>query len=247
MIKRRGSWKIGFWLLIFPLSSFAQSNYQFWGEYMLNFPFANSFNLENRLAYKTVLDTPRWRSVEFTPTLEYSINQNFDILGGCRVVFTVQTENYNSLEVRPMIGTRIHLTPNHRILLRTYIRLEQRNFLNLETNEWTKTIRPRIRAESLIPINKKSYFDNKLLYGIVDAEWLFVVDDVDERFANRFRLRAGLGYRLSYSSRFEFIYMNQQSKNGMNDDFSSSDNIFRIRYKHYLRKSNPTKMSGSGD
>lgn len=73
------------------------------------------------------------------------------------------------------------------------------------------------------------------------------VDEVGERFANRFRARAGIGYRLAYTSRFEFIYMIQQSKGGLSEEFSSSDNIFRFRYKHYLRKDKPTKMTGTGN
>ena len=67
-------------------------------------------------------------------------------------------------------------------------RLKQRNFLNLDTDEWEK-VKARIRAESLIPINKKSFYEDDLWYGIVDVESLFSDDDVEERFANRFRLR----------------------------------------------------------
>jgi hypothetical protein len=133
------------------------------------------------------------------------------------------------------------------VLTRLFLRLEHRNIKNPDTDEWQRVIRPRARIESLIPINKKTFFEDNLWYGIVDAEWFFTIDDVDERFANRFRLRIGVGYRLSYSSRFEFIYMNQQSKNAIEDSFCTSDNIFRFRYKHYLRKKKPTKMSGTSD
>ena len=237
------------WLfLLFPGTAVAQSpNHQIWMEYMLNYPFANAFNLENTFVYSSLLETPRWRSVEYNPQLEYALSQHFDFFVGSTFAYTAQTENYNTFEIRPMIGTRIHVTPNQRVLIRAYLRLEQRNFLNLDTDDWEKTVRPRIRAESLIPINRKSYFDDKLWYGILDAEWLFTKDDVDERFANRFRLRVGLGYRLSYSSRFELLYMNQQSKSGIDDEFHSTDNVFRVRYKQYLRKKKPTKMSGSGN
>lgn len=235
-------------LLVLPAPSRAQSpNHQVWAEYMLNYPFANSFNIENAFVYSTLLDRPRWRALDYSPTLEYSLTRHIDLTAGGTFSYTAQTEEYNTFEIRPVIGARVHLTPDRRVLIRTYLRLEQRNFLNLDTDEWESTLRPRIRAESLIPLSKKSYFEDDLWYGIVDAEWLFLVDDVDERFANRFRLRTGIGYRLNYSSRFEFIYMSQQSKNGIDEDFSSTDNIFRVRYKHYLRKTKPTKMSGTGN
>jgi len=222
-------------------------NAQFWLEYILNYPFANSFNVENAFVYSTLAATPRWRAFDYSPTLEYSLTQHIDLSAGCTFSYTAQTEDYNTFEIRPVLGTRIHFTPNRRILTRAYLRLEQRNFLNLDTDTWETVMRPRARFETLIPLNRKTNFEDKLWYGIVDVEWLFAVDDVDERFANRFRARVGVGYRVSYTSRFEFIYMIQQSRSGIDEDYQTSDNIFRFRYKHYLRKTKPTKSMGTGN
>lgn len=237
-----------FLLLLVPVASLAQSpNSQMWFEYMLNYPFANDFNLENAFVYSALLDKPRWRAFDYTPTLEYSLTPNIDLTAATTISFTAQNDNYNTFEIRPAIGSRIHLTPNRRTLIRVLLRLEQRNFLNLDTDEWENLVRPRIRAESLIPLNKPTYFEDGVWYIVADAEWLFSGDEVGERFANRFRARVGAGYRLAYASRFEFIYMGQQSKGGISENFSSSDNIFRFRYKHYLRKDKPTKMTGTGN
>lgn len=234
---------------LFPGVLNAQStNEQLWFEYMANYSFANSFNLENAFKYSTLLNSPRWYSFEFTPTLDYSITNNIDISLATVLEYTEQTESVNTFEVRPVLGTRIHITPNRRILTRALIRLEQRNIQNLDTKDWDNVWRPRFRAEMLIPINKKSYFDDNLWYGVLDAEWFLTIDDdVNERFANRFRIRMGIGYRLNYSSRFEFIYMIQESKNAIEDSFYTSDNIFRFRYRHYLRKNKQSKMSGAGN
>jgi hypothetical protein len=214
---------------------------------MLNYPFANSFNIESALVYSTAFTSPKWRAFDYTPTLEYSILNWLDISAAVTLAYTAQTEDYNTFEFRPMIGTRIHFTPNQRILLRSYLRLEQRNFENLTTKEWDQTYRPRVRFESLIPINRKSYYVDKLWYGIVDVELLFTKDDVEERFANRFRIRTGIGYRLTSASRFEVLYMLQRSRNGIDEGFSSIDNIVRVRYKQYLRKHKSPKLEGSGN
>lgn len=215
---------------------------------MLNYPFANSFNLENALTYSELLNSPKWRAVDYSPTLEFSLTNKIDLITGGTLSYTYQQEDYNTFEGRIMIGTRIHFTPNRRILSRLQLRIEQRNFKDLDANTWETVYRPRARAEFLIPINRKTYFENKLWYGIVDGELLFAVDDdVQERFANRFRLRIGIGYRLSYTSRFEFVYMLQESKNGIDESFESTDNVLRFRYKHYLRKSKPTKATGTGN
>jgi hypothetical protein len=237
-----------FVLLASGFSLNAQStNTQVWFECMLNHPFGKSFNIENAFTYSTLLNTPRWRSFDFSPTLEYSLNNHVDFTLGATFSGTAQTDDYNTFEVRPVAGTRLHITPNRRILIRTYLRLEQRNFLNLESDEWESVIRPRFRLEFVMPLNKKRYAEDNLWYGILDGEWLYAVDDVEERFANRFRTRIGLGYRLSYASRFEFVYMNQQSKNAMDETFSSVDNVFRFRYKHFLGKKKTTNLSGTGN
>jgi hypothetical protein len=225
----------------------AQTNEQAWFEYMLNVPFANSFNVENAFTYSTLLSQPKWKAVDYNATLEYSLNPRFDLIGAMLTSYTAQYESFNTFELRPMVGTKIYFTPNKRIQTRLLLRLEQRNFKNLDTKEWERVVRPRVRGEVVVPINKDSYFEDNLWYAMADAEWLFVNTDVEERFANRFRLRLGVGYRLSYSFRFELLYMNQQSKNGIDDSFSSSDNIIRFRVKHFLRKTKPSKSTGVGN
>ena len=40
----------------------AQTTEQVWEEYMLNYPFADSFNLENAFVYSTLLGKPKWRA-----------------------------------------------------------------------------------------------------------------------------------------------------------------------------------------
>jgi hypothetical protein len=230
------------------LSAKAQStNEQIWLEYMLNYPFANSFNLENAFNYSTLVGTPKWRALDYSAALEWSINQHVDIIGQAVISYTQQTESYNTLELRPILGTRLYFTPNKRIQTRLLLRIEQRNFEDLDTKTWTQTWRPRARAEMIVPINKDSYFQDKLWYAITDLEWLFNIEDVDERFANRFRWRIGAGYRLNYNYRFEFIYMLQQSRAAIDGDFETSDNIFRFRVKHYLRKTKPSAAQGTGN
>jgi len=244
----RSQTKLLFLVFSFSLSELqAQTDKQLWLEYMLNYPFANSFNLENAFTYSALIGEPKWRALDYNATLEYSISPNIDLLGAGLVSYTQQTQSENTFELRPTLGTRIHFTPNRRIQSRLLLRMEQRNFKNLETNTWEQVMRPRVRGELVIPINQNSIYKDNLWYAVLDAEYLFTKTDVEERFANRFRLRIGAGYRLNYSIRFELLYMYQQSRDGIDESFSSNDNILRIRVKHYLRKSNPSKASGIGN
>lgn len=226
----------------------AQSSTQLWNEYMLNIPFANSYNFETAVTYSTVLEQPKWRSFDVQLTPEVSLSQHVDLMISAFAGSTFQSEALSTFEVREMVGARFHFTPNKRIQSRLLLRFEQRNLQDQETNEWDHSTRTRIRAEGQIPLNQKSMFENKLWYALVDAEVFLVLDkDVNERFANRFRFRSGIGYRFSYGTRLEFMYTLQQSKNTIDDDYSTVDNIFRIRLKHFINKAKPSTAQGTGN
>lgn len=222
---------------------------QLWNEYMLNLPFANSYNVEFAATYSTVLEQPKWRSFDVQVTPEYSITQHVDLMAAVFAGNTFQNQQITTSEIREMIGSRFHFTPNKRILTRLLVRFEQRNQKREGGDAWEHSTRTRIRAETVTPLNKKSMFaGDGLLYLLADAEVFLVMDqDVGERFANRLRVRTGVGYRLSYGLRFELMYTLQKSKNALEDDLYTLDNIFRIRLKQYLNKSKPSKVQGPGN
>lgn len=233
-----------------PLVLLAQSsNEQIWFEYMLNYPFANSWNVELAGTYSTILGDSRWRALDLQLTPEYSITQHVDVMGALLVSRTFQQEALTTFEVREMLGARFHFTPNRRILTRLLVRFENRNIQNRETDDWGASNRLRFRAESVIPLNKPTmYSGDKLWYSILDAEAFVVMDqDAEERFANRLRIRTGIGYRIHYGLRLEFVYTLQRSRNALEEDFQTTDNIFRFRIKQYLNKAKPAKDTGTGN
>lgn len=240
-------------LLLLILTTFIvqgqQASKQVWNEYMFNIPFANLYNVELAATYSTTLESPKWRAMDLQVTPEWSITQHIDLMGGLLIGNTFQNQASTTVEIREMLGTRIHFTPHKRILTRLLLRLEQRNQLNQESEEWSNSTRTRVRAETVIPLNKQSmYAGDKLLYSILDAESFFVVDqNVQERFANRYRVRIGMGYRINYNFRIEFVYTLQESRNTLEGNFDTTDHIFRFRLKHYINKAKPSTLQGSGN
>lgn len=230
-------------------SSFGQSvGAQVWEEYFLNFPFATVYNMEYNGTYSTVFGTSKWWAFDNSFSVERAFGSNTEVSLAGLVSYTIQTETYSTLELRPTLGVRYHITPHRKNLIRLYVRYEQRHLKDLEDGTWTQTNRLRIRPEMLIPFNKKLYQDDDVWYAIVDAEWFATLDgDQEERFANRFRTRLGIGYRLNYSYRFEFVYVLQQSRDTIDEEFKRSDNILRFRLKQYLRKGKPIKHTLDGD
>jgi hypothetical protein len=65
---------------------------------------------------------------------------------------------------------------------------------------------------------------------------------VEERYANRRRSRIGVGYRLNYRNRFDLFCTGQPSRNEIEGDFISNDNVIQLRYKLYLNA--PARQNG---
>ncbi len=235
--------------MCFGTFSKAQSNQQIWLEYMLTHPFANTWELEHDIRYATTLSSPQWRAFRYYPSLSWSFSENLDFLGGLAFIYAIQPDSDNTFEIREMLGFRVHITPNKRILTRLLVRGENRNLHDTETKDWSSSNRLRLRGEAIIPFNNPTMFNkDKLVYGIVDAEWFFTFDkDLNERFANRFRLRTGVGYRFNYNVRVEFIYSYQESRNQQDDANPTHDNIYRFRFRHFINKSKPSKTLGVGN
>ena len=95
----------------------------------------------------------------------------------------------------------------------------------------SSSVRFRNRLELLAPLNREKLSDDGARYFLADWEWFIPLDDPDERFASKQRIRAGFGYRHSFAWRFEVLYIWTRSKNTIEEGYSTSDNIIDIRIK----------------
>lgn len=82
-----------------------------------------------------------------------------------------------------------------------------------------------------MPLNKARVSDDGARYLLADWEWFVPLDDPAESFANKQRIRAGLGYRRSFHWRFEALYIWTRSRNTVKEGFTTSDNVINLRVK----------------
>jgi hypothetical protein len=228
----------------------AQSNSnQVWLEYMGNMAFGKLGNVEGAFTYSSDMGQPKWRTFDVQLTPEWALNKRIDVMGALLLSNTFQTTALSTFEIREMVGARIHLTPNQRLLLRMLLRFEQRNVEDRENRTWEHSTRSRIRLESIYPFNQRRIgASGKVWYGIADVEaFVNFSKDVQERFANRWRFRAGVGYKFNHAFRVEFVYTLQSSVNALEGGMSSRENIFRFRIKHYLKKRSSGNPEGTGN
>ena len=228
-----------------------QANLQLWGNVTFDWLHSPrvvySLDLEPKVLLTKPDGDPSWRSLDVTPSVEYVAKKWLDFIGELVTGYTKQTDDVNSVEVTPRAGVRLHLfsrevpvrgprlrelPPARRIVVRELIRVEGRTlFYTGDGSGSDSSVRFRNRLELLAPLNRERLTDDGARYLQADWEWFIPLGEPDERFANKQRIRAGVGYRRSEAWRFEALYIWTRSRNTIEDGFKTSDNIIDIRLK----------------
>lgn len=207
-----------------------------WIEYQAVVPFGNVYLFDTEAGYQTLVsDGSPMNSYHITPNLQRNMTPKIDLMFSIPLYYTMQSSTYNNYEIRFSPAMRYTFTSGKRVESRSVLRYDYR-CVKPETSAWETSNRIRLSLEFLVPINRKTYFEDKMLYGIADGEGFFVVDqNVKERYANIFKTRWGLGYRLNYKYRFEVSYQKQISRTTIDAPFDTEDNILRLRCMMYLK------------
>lgn len=225
---------------------FAQTSTQAWLEYIPTFSLPKSFSLEARAAYRTNFVDPRWHTYELRIMPKYKLNKYISFLFGVDMIRTHQYEQLATFEIREALGASFHFTPLKRIQTGVTIKGEQRNVQSLETKNWNSTTRLRILGSIKSPLNKKRMSEEHVLYAAAEIEaFLGNDDDIKERYANKFRVYAILGYKVCHNSKLEIMYIWQESKNTIYGDVTRGQNVLRLRFLQSFggkKKENPSKL-----
>lgn len=227
----------------------AQTDMQLWGTLTFNWLKAEGLSYELELEPKILVaapeGTPGWSNLDITPNVEYAAKEWLDLIGEVATGFTTQTDDVDSFELSPRVGLRFHVTtrelptgpirreivPRHRIVVQNLARVEVRNLFYSNDQPTDSVVRLRNRLEFQIPLNRNRMTEDGARYALADWEWFIPLGDPQERFANRQRIRTGLGYRRSRQWRFEALYIWTRSRDATNQDFTTSDNIVNLRVK----------------
>jgi hypothetical protein len=234
-------------LLLLPCEARAQTDLQLWANFTLDWIKSHRITIgldaEPKVLLSAPADDPDWATLDVTPSIEYNRGEWLDVVGEMLVGGTRQSNDLNSTEVTPRIGFRLHLLsnlrqeivkerrPKRRLVLRNLARVEWRNLYYSTDKPDSSTVRFRNRFETLWPINRHKLTDDGAAYLNADWEWFIPVDEPDERFANRQRIRAGVGYRRSFAWRFEAMYVWNRSRNTLDEPFTTTDQVIDVTMK----------------
>lgn len=212
---------------------------QLWVDFMLQKTFKNSLRYFSEFGPRYLIqEKSGWSQLELSQNVQYNVFWNVDAIGGLLLNYTQQTDTtnlYNSYEVRPWLGFRLNFNPNSKLMVSLFSRMEWRNlyYNNVETVQ--KSGRLRNRLEFTYSINHPNFYQDKLWYVTLDGEWYLPMNEnPGERFANQGRIRAGFGYRQNYNWRYVIVFMEQFSRNTIDEGFKSTNFIVDFRVHFFI-------------
>ena len=228
---------------LFAHKSFGQAtrDIQSWNAALIDWNFKTNWLFELELDYNRLLSEGAvWREIATQPSFEFYPNNSLDLFAGVYLTSTKQNDVEDTEEVRPLVGFRWNIIkPEKRVFLRTQVKYEYRIFRSTSSENQDDVGRLRTRLDLFVPITRSSYSEDKNLYVISWTEAFFNFDNtIKERYQSTFRQYAGLGYRLSYSWRFEAYYVFQAARDSLTDDIPDSiNNVLFIMLKFYIPRS----------
>lgn len=233
--------------LLLPDRAEAQTTTQLWinatFDWVKTDRLTYSLDLEPKVLLSAPPDQPGWRNLDVTPSIEYSATRWMDVVGDLITGRTHQTDDVSTTELTLRGGLRFHLfsrqerpifrehPSKRRLVIRDLVRWEWRNFFYSNDQPTDSTGRLRNRLELLYPINRSNLTADGTIHAIADWEWFIPFGDPSERFANRRRLRLGVGYRRNRAWRYTALYMRTRSRDTTDEPFTTSENIFNFQVK----------------
>jgi len=236
----------------------AQTNLQLWGDVSLNWVTAGhlayALDLEPQaLAADTQVESPGWWTFSVTPNVEYSAKNWLDLIAEVGLARTQQTDGLDSFELTPRVGLRFYVfsrdvpnrlddllkpgerPPTRRFVLRDRILVDQRNLFYNQGQPSSSTVRLRNRVEFQLALNRAKVTDDGSRTLLADWEWFVPLNEPDERFANRQRVRTGIAFRHSFAWRTELVYVWTRSRNTIDEPFTTSDNAISITVRRFYK------------
>jgi Protein of unknown function (DUF2490) len=202
-----------------------------------------SLDFEPKVLISAPTGQPGWASLDLTPSAEFVATKWADVIGEGVLGRTVQTDDLRTTEATVRGGMRFHLfsrqqrllfneqLPKRRVVFRDLVRVEWRHFSYSNDEPTSSTWRFRNRLEFLFPLNRPNLSEDSTLSLIADWEWFVPITDQHERFANKRRYRSGVSYRRNRTWGIAVLYIRTNSRNTIDEPFSTSENILDVQFK----------------
>ena len=209
---------------------------QFWLTAEFRYPVSVAILWKTNLEYRSVRDAgERWRTWNFSGEVSFFSIPAVDLTGALRVFYSQENDTLNRTELRPTVGVSVNILRKGRFVIDDRLRFEWRQFFFNFSDLNRSFGRFRNKTNLLFALNKKNPYLDKALSLRLSFEFFMIRDKhLKERFANRHRLEAGLGFRFNDHWRLWLIYYSQYSRNQIEESFNTRENILRLRGTYSL-------------
>ena len=206
-----------------------------WLDFIVNWGFSSDFRFWADNYYRTLVSgAPTQRMVGTRPELSYAALGWLQVMGGANIRYTDDTGGLNSWELRPYVGVQLVGDRFRRITFRNYTRLEYRKILYTGSDSTAGSWRLRTRFEVEGLVAGKTFSDPGSWHLSGDVEFFVDLSDpVGERFADRARIRVGVGHVRTLKWHFDAFYILQFSRDTKTSGVTGIDNFLRLRVKFY--------------
>lgn len=235
-------------LLLIPAHGFAQSTTgQVWANFTVDSVISRRLMLEVDFEPKVQVSAPPgdpgWSNLDLTSTMAFAPAHWVDLVGELLIGHTQQTDDLETSELTGRAGVRFHFMsrleqavlneriPKRRLVIQDLFRVEWRNVFYSNEQPTDSLLRLRNRFQVQFPFNRPKVSDAGALYLVADWESFYRVSDPTERFANRQRIRVGLGFRQSTAWRYATLYQWDRSRNTTSEPFTTTDNTLNVQIK----------------
>lgn len=172
-----------------------------------------------------------WLRVHLRAGFAWEAKAWLSLEGGLGGFYTYERDEdiEDTLELRPWQGARVSwptFNRGRRIALTHLARLEER--IVSRAGEIALDVRFRYRLSTSIPLNKPTVQTRALYVPLSIEGFVSPSGNIEETFANRLRITAGLGWVASPNWTFRLAYIAQKSRSTVGVGFETSDHIVRF-------------------
>ncbi len=208
---------------------------QLWAMAFFNIRLDHKWTLNEDVGYRYSHDAPSFSQLFLRTQINHQLTGALSFHGGLNFLYKFNDKAYNSMEIRPWLGTKIRWPHIWRFNVVHYLRFEQRFEHTNYIHDWENNFRFRYKLGTSIPINHASIQDNTL-YGILSYEFFSVSFEDDFRLATAatHRYDIGLGYRQNAKNIYEVLAITLRSRNEDQGNYSLSGMVLFLRYRRFI-------------
>jgi len=231
----------------------AQSTGELWGnltiDWLASERLTYTLDVEPKVQVTTVTKQSRFSNLDVWPSVDLAVSGWLDAHGEFLTGVSNEQDGSNSTEITERMGVRLHVLsrliqehdarrgaereaqPRRRGTFGTLLRFEHRDLLHSDSPT-TSSWRFRARVELAYPLNRAKLTSDGTVYLTSDTE-LFapLSEDPQQGQVNQWRLRNGVGYRTSFKTRLEALYIWTTKKDPGTEAFTTDSQAFDVRIK----------------